>query len=55
MNVEVYAPSRTSAGDLMGDLNWNAAAASPAWTTRGAMTIIKAQVPMSESSPTSST
>jgi elongation factor G len=46
MNVEVYAPS-DFAGDLMGDLNGRRGRIS-GMDTRGAMTIIKAQVPMSE-------
>jgi len=46
MNVEVYAPS-DFAGDLMGDLNGRRGRIA-GMDTRGAMTIIKAQVPMSE-------
>jgi elongation factor G len=46
MNVEVYAPS-DFAGDLMGDLNSRRGRIG-GMDTRGAMTIIKAQVPMSE-------
>ena len=46
MNVEVYAPS-DYAGDLMGDLNSRRGRIG-GMDTRGAMTIIKAQVPMSE-------
>jgi elongation factor G len=46
MNVEVYAPS-DFAGDLMGDLNSRRGRIA-GMDTRGAMTIIKAQVPMSE-------
>ena len=46
MNVEVYAPS-DYAGDLMGDLNGRRGRIG-GMDTRGAMTIIKAQVPMSE-------
>jgi elongation factor G len=46
MNVEVYAPS-DFAGDLMGDLNGRRGRIS-GMETRGAMTVIKAQVPMSE-------
>jgi elongation factor G len=46
MNVEVYAPS-DFAGDLMGDLNGRRGRIS-GMDTRGASTIIKAQVPMSE-------
>jgi elongation factor G len=46
MNVEVYAPS-DFAGDLMGDLNGRRGRIS-GMDTRGAMTIIKAQVPMAE-------
>ena len=46
MNVEVYAPS-DFAGDLMGDLNGRRGRIG-GMDTRGAMTIIKAQVPMSE-------
>src|SRR5207248_3108545 len=46
MDVEVYAPS-DFAGDLMGDLNGRRGRIS-GMDTRGAMTIIKAQVPMSE-------
>jgi elongation factor G len=46
MNVEVYAPS-DFAGDLMGDLNGRRGRIS-GMDTRGAMTVIKAQVPMAE-------
>jgi len=46
MNVEVYAPS-DFAGDLMGDLNGRRGRIG-GMGTRGATTIIKAQVPMSE-------
>jgi elongation factor G len=46
MNVEIYAPS-DYAGDLMGDLNQRRGRIG-GMDTRGAMTIIKAQVPMSE-------
>jgi elongation factor G len=46
MNVEVYAPS-DFAGDLMGDLNGRRGRIA-GMDTRGASTIIKAQVPMSE-------
>ena len=46
MNVEVYSPS-DFAGDLMGDLNSRRGRIG-GMDTRGAMTIIKAQVPMSE-------
>src|SRR3954470_10545663 len=46
MNVEVYAPS-DFAGDLMGDLNQRRGRIA-GMDTRGATTIIKAQVPMSE-------
>src|SRR2546425_1185954 len=46
MNVEVYAPA-DFAGDLMGDLNGRRGRIA-GMDTRGAMTIIKAQVPMSE-------
>src|SRR5215475_1930534 len=46
MNVEVYAPS-DFAGDLMGDLNSRRGRIG-GMDTRGAMTIIKAVVPMSE-------
>jgi elongation factor G len=46
MNVEVYTPS-DFAGDLMGDLNGRRGRIA-GMDTRGAMTIIKAQVPMSE-------
>jgi elongation factor G len=46
MNVEVYAPS-DFAGDLMGDLNGGHGRIGD-MDTRGTMTIIKAQVPMSE-------
>jgi elongation factor G len=46
MNVEVYAPS-DFAGDLMGDLNGRRGHIS-GMDTRGASTVIKAQVPMSE-------
>src|SRR5258708_1065257 len=44
MNVEVYAPS-DFAGDLMGDLNGRRGRIA-GMGTRGAMTIIQAQVPM---------
>jgi elongation factor G len=46
MNVEVYAPS-DFAGDLMGDLNGRRGRIA-GMDTRGATTIIKAQVPMAE-------
>src|SRR5215471_5938285 len=46
MNVEVYTPS-DFAGDLMGDLNGRRGRIG-GMDTRGVMTIIKAQVPMSE-------
>jgi elongation factor G len=46
MTVEVYAPS-DFAGDLMGDLNGRRGRIA-GMDTRGTMTIIKAQVPMSE-------
>jgi elongation factor G len=46
MNVEVYAPS-DFAGDLMGDLNGRRGRIG-GMETRGAATLIKAQVPMSE-------
>jgi elongation factor G len=46
MNVEVYAPN-DFAGDLMGDLNSRRGRIG-GMDTRGAMTIIKAVVPMSE-------
>ena len=46
MNVEVYAPS-DFAGDLMGDLNGRRGRIA-GMDTRGAMTVIRAQVPMSE-------
>jgi elongation factor G len=46
MTVEVYAPS-DYAGDLMGDLNGRRGRIA-GMDTRGAMTIIKAQVPMAE-------
>jgi elongation factor G len=46
MNVEVYAPSEY-AGDLMGDLNSRRGRIS-GMDTRGAMTVIRAQVPMAE-------
>ena len=46
MNVEVYAPS-DFAGDLMGDLNGRRGRIS-GMDTRGGMTVVKAQVPMSE-------
>ena len=46
MHVEIYAPS-DYAGDLMGDLNGRRGRIG-GMDTRGAMTIIKAQVPMSE-------
>src|SRR5213594_2457330 len=46
MNVEVYTPS-DFAGDLMGDLNSRRGRIG-GMDTRGTMTIIKAQVPMSE-------
>jgi len=46
MNVEVYTPS-DFAGDLMGDLNSRRGRIA-GMDTRGAMTIIKAQVPMAE-------
>ncbi len=46
MDVEVYAPS-DFAGDLMGDLNGRRGRIA-GMDTRGATTVIKAQVPMSE-------
>ena len=46
MQVEVYAPS-DFAGDLMGDLNGRRGRIA-GMDTRGTMTVIKAQVPMSE-------
>jgi elongation factor G len=46
MNVEVYAPS-DFAGDLMGDLNQRRGRIG-GMDSRGATTVIKAQVPMSE-------
>ena len=46
MNVEVYAPS-DFAGDLMGDMNGRRGRIG-GMDTRGASTLIKAQVPMSE-------
>jgi elongation factor G len=46
MNVEVYAPS-DFAGDLMGDLNGRRGRIA-GMDTRGATTVIKAQVPMAE-------
>ncbi len=46
MNVEVYGPSEM-AGDLMGDLNSRRGRIS-GMDSRGATTVIKAQVPMSE-------
>src|SRR5687768_14739576 len=46
MNVEVHAPS-DFAGDLMGDLNGRRGRIS-GMDTRGALTVIRAQVPMSE-------
>jgi elongation factor G len=46
MNVEIYAPS-DFAGDLMGDLNGRRGRIS-GMDTRGAVTVIKAQVPMAE-------
>ena len=46
MEVEVYAPS-DFAGDLMGDLNGRRGRIG-GMETRGAATLIKAQVPMSE-------
>ena len=46
MNIEVYAPS-DFAGDLMGDLNGRRGRIS-GMETRGASTVIKAQVPMAE-------
>jgi elongation factor G len=46
MGVEVYAPS-DFAGDLMGDLNGRRGRIS-GMDTRGAMTVIRAQVPMAE-------
>ena len=46
MNVEIYAPS-DFAGDLMGDLNSRRGRIS-GMDTRGALTVIKAQVPMAE-------
>jgi len=44
--VEVYAPS-DFAGDLMGDLNGRRGRIA-GMDTRGAMTVIRAQVPMAE-------
>jgi elongation factor G len=46
MNVEVYAPSEF-AGDLMGELNSRRGRIS-GMESRGAMTVIRAQVPMAE-------
>jgi elongation factor G len=46
MQVEVYAPS-DFAGDLMGDLNGRRGRIG-GMDTRGAMTVIRAQVPMAE-------
>ena len=46
MNVEVYAPSEF-AGDLMGDLNSRRGRIA-GMDSRGAMTVIRAQVPMAE-------
>jgi elongation factor G len=46
MNVEIYAPG-DHAGDLMGDLNGRRGRIS-GMEARGATTVIKAQVPMSE-------
>ncbi len=46
MNVEIYSPS-DHAGDLMGDLNGRRGRIS-GMESRGAVTVIKAQVPMSE-------
>jgi elongation factor G len=46
MNVEVYTPG-DNAGDLMGDLNGRRGRIS-GMEARGSMTVIKAQVPMSE-------
>ena len=46
MTIEVYAPN-DSAGDLMGDLNGRRGRIS-GMETRGATTVIKAQVPMAE-------
>jgi len=46
MNVEVHAPVEF-AGDLMGDLNGRRGRIA-GMDTRGAMTVIRAQVPMSE-------
>ena len=46
MTVEIYAPS-DYAGDLMGDLNGRRGRIS-GMDTRGATTVIRAQVPMSE-------
>jgi elongation factor G len=46
MNVEVYAPS-DYAGDLMGDINGRRGRIA-GMDTRGVMTVIRAQVPMSE-------
>ena len=46
MNVEVYAPSEF-AGDLMGELNSRRGRIG-GMDTRGVMTVIRAQVPMSE-------
>src|SRR5260370_9661851 len=49
MNVEVYSPS-DFAGDLMGDLNSRRGRIG-GMDTRGATTIIKADVPMSQMLP----
>jgi elongation factor G len=46
MSVEIHAPS-DYAGDLMGDLNGRRGRIS-GMDTRGAMTLIRAQVPMAE-------
>ena len=46
MNVEIHAPS-DYAGDLMGDLNSRRGRIS-GMDSRGAMTVIRAQVPMAE-------
>jgi elongation factor G len=46
MNVEIHAPS-DYAGDLMGDLNGRRGRIS-GMDARGAMTVIRAQVPMAE-------
>jgi elongation factor G len=46
MKVEVYAPN-DFAGDLMGDLNGRRGRIA-GMDTRGAMTVIRAQVPMAE-------